>query len=41
MFVTKNLNYYKMVNDGWISIIKVSIGAYGYSASNYHLVIFK
>ena len=33
MFVTKNLNCYNMVNNGWISIVKVSIGAYGYSAS--------
>ena len=40
MFFTKNLNYYKMANNGWISIIKVFIGAYGYSASNYHFKIF-
>ena len=33
MFVTKNLNCSKMANNGWISIVKVSIGAYGYSAS--------
>ena len=33
MFVTKNLNCYKMANNGWISIVKVCIGAYGYSAS--------
>ena len=33
MFVTKNLNCYKMANNGWISIVKVSIGTYGYSAS--------
>ena len=38
MFVTKNLKCYKMANNGWISIVKVSIGAYGYSASN--LLIF-
>ena len=40
MFVTKNLNYYKIANNGWISIVKVSIGAYGYFASNYHFRIF-
>ena len=28
MFVTKNLNCYKMGNNGWISIVKVSMGAY-------------
>jgi len=33
MFVTKNLNCSKIVNNGWISIVKVSIGAYGYDAS--------
>ena len=33
MFVTKNLNCYNMVNNVWISIVKVSIGAYGYSDS--------
>ena len=41
MFVTKNLNCYKMANNGWISIVKVSIGANGYSASNQHFIIFK
>ena len=41
MFVTKNQNSYKMTNNGWISIVKVSIGAYGYSVSNYHFRIFK
>ena len=41
MFVTKNLNCYKMANNGWISIVKVSIGAYGYSPVNYHFRIFK
>ena len=40
MLVTKNLNCYKMANNGWIQIIKVSIGAYGYSASNYNFKIF-
>ena len=39
MFVTKNLNCYKIANNGWISIVKVSIGAYGYSASNYQFRI--
>ena len=39
MFVTKNLNCYKMANNGWISIVKVSIGAYGYSTSNNHFRI--
>ena len=33
MFVTKNLNCYKRANNGWISNVKVSIGAYGYYAS--------
>ena len=33
MFVTKNLNCSKMANNRWISIVKVSIGAYGYSNS--------
>ena len=32
MFVTKNLNCSKMANNGCISIVKVSIGAYRYSA---------
>ena len=40
MFVSKNLNYYKMANNGQISIVKMSTGAYGYSASNYHFRIF-
>ena len=41
MFAFKNLNYYNMANNGWTSIVKVSIGAYEYSASNYHVRIFK
>ena len=40
MFVGKNLNYYKMANKGQISIVKMSTGAYGYSASNYYFRIF-
>ena len=39
MFVCKNLNCYKMANNGQISIIK-STGVYIYSASNYHFRIF-
>ena len=39
MFVTKNLNCYKMANNGWISIVKVSIGAHGHSTSEIWLVI--
>ena len=39
MFVSKNLNCYKMANNGQISIVKMSTGAYGYSASNYHFRI--
>ena len=30
-----------MANNGWISIIKVSLEAYGHYASNYHFRIFK
>ena len=30
-----------MANNGWISNFKVSIEAYGHSASNYHFRIFK
>ena len=30
LFVSKNLNCYKMVNNGQISIIKMSTGAYRY-----------
>ena len=41
MFVTNNLIFYKMANNRWISIVKVSVGAYGYSALNYHFRIFK
>ena len=40
MFVSKNLNCYKMENNGQISIVKMSTGAYGYSASNYNFRIF-
>ena len=40
MFVSKNLNCYKMANNGQISIVKMSTGAYGYSASNYNFRIF-
>ena len=29
-----------MANNGQISIVKMSTGAYGYSASNYHIRIF-
>ena len=39
MLVCKNLNCYKMANNGQISIVKISTGAYGYSASNYHFRI--
>ena len=39
MFVTKNLNCYKMGNNGWISIVKVSIGAHGHFTSEIGLVI--
>ena len=34
MFVTKNLNCYKMANNGQISIVNLSIGAYGYSTDS-------
>ena len=40
MFVSKNINYHKMANNGWISIVEMSTGAYGYFASNYHFRIF-
>ena len=40
MFVSKNLNCYQMANNRQISIVKMSTGAYGYSASNYHFRIF-
>ena len=40
MFVSKNLNCYKMANNGQISIVKMSTGAYRYSTSNYRFNIF-
>ena len=39
--VTNFLNCNKMSNNGWISNFKVSIEAYGHSASNYRFRIFK
>ncbi len=40
MFVRKNLNCYEMANNGQISIVKVSLGAYRYFASKYYFRIF-